>query len=267
MKKAIAALLCAAFLFCFSGCELSYISKDRQLYSNAVTELIVALDEKDADALYSLFSPNVQAECTDLKDKIQTLFSFFTGPTKEIGDYSSIAVEESVEYGDEKTNAYTTFPVLAGGEYYWLYLDVILENDFDESQIGITQLDVCTADAYYEFWTSADMQESVKGLNIFSKKTDGYSIIPINNYPYNYRPVDALKPEDVKAFFKTSTSLKEFAARFGKPAAKDEFGYIYTLPDQDGEKRYLYLGCEGTAILYCEILGNYAYVDTILEEK
>lgn len=265
MKKAIAALLCTIFLFCFSGCELSFTSKDQQLYNKAVTELVAALDSKDADALYNLFSPAIQAECADLKDKIQMLFSFYASPTEEIGDYSSIAIEESVEYGDEKTNGYTTFPVLAGGEYYWLYLDVVLENDFDKNQIGISQLDVCTADAYFDFWSGGKLQQLVNGINIFDKKTDGYSIISINNYPYNYRPTEALKLEDVKAFFDASTSLKEFVARFGKPAAKDEFGYIYPLPDQDGEKRYLYLGCEGTAILYSEIWGKYAYVDTILE--
>ena len=70
----------------------------------------------------------------------------------------------------------------------------------------------------------------------------------------------------MKSFLKTSTSLTDFENKFGRAAASDEFGFMYSLSNQDGENRYLYLACQGDKIIYSDILSSFSYIDTILEE-
>lgn len=265
MKKIIAILLCISCLFFLGGCHSFFADEEQEIYNKTVNELLAALDDKNADTIYNLFSPSVQNECTDLKEKIEELISIYNAPTEKIGNISSLAGEASYENGKTCKNAYTTFPVFSAGKYYWFYLELMYENTFDESQIGITQLDFYTADAYYEFRSSEGKQEQNKGLNIFNENVDAYNIISINNYPYDYHPTEILHIKEVETFFETSTSVNAFVKRFGDAAAKDEFGFIYSLPTQDGEERYLCICCDGDEIIYSEILSNYSYIDTVFQ--
>lgn len=265
MKKVISIILCIICLFSIGGCSSSSVDKESDIYSKTVYELLDALDNKDVNAIYNLFPVSVQNDCEKLKEKIEEFVLVYSGVTEKIGDISSLAGGASYEYGKACKNAYTTFPIFSDGKYYWIYLDLMYENTFDENQIGITQLDFFTADAYYDFWSSEAKQNTNIGLNIFNKKIDNYNVISINNYPYNYYPTENLNIEEVKSFFKMSTSLEDFEKRFGAAAASDEFGFIYSLPEQDGESRFLYISCEGDKIIYSDILSNFSYIDTVLE--
>lgn len=267
MKKVIAIILFIICLFSIGGCSSFSVDKESEIYSKTVHELLDALDNKDVTAIYNLFSVSVQKEREKLKEKIEEFVLVYSGATERIGDISSLAGGASYEHGKAYKNAYTTFPVFSDGKYYWIYLDLMYENTFDENQIGITQLDFFTADAYCELWSSEAKQDTDIGLNIFNKKVDNYNVISINNYPYNYHPTENLNIEEVKSFFKTSTSLADFEKRFGAAAASDEFGFMYSLPKQDGENRFLYISCEGDKIIYSDILSNFSYIDTILEEE
>lgn len=267
MKKIIAIFLSMACLFLASGCNYFFVDKEQVIYTKTVNELIAALDDKDSDAIYNLFSNSVQKDCNDLRDKIDELISIYSGPTEKIGDISTLAGGASYEDGKVCKNAYTTFPVFANGKYYWIHLNLMYENTFDENQIGITQLDFRTGDAHYEFWSGEDKLKEKKGINIFDKNVDEYNIISINNYPYDYHPTETLNIEDVKSFFKTSTSLSAFVERFGQAASKDDFAFIYPLPKEDGEERYLYVFCMGDEIIFSDILSDFAYIDKVLKEQ
>lgn len=266
MKKIIASFLSIVCLFLISGCGSFFVDEEREIYNKTIDELFAAVEDKNAEAIYNLFSPYVQNECKDLEEKIEEFISIYSGPVQKIGDIL-LAGGASYDNGKSCKNAYTTFPVFTDGEYYWFYLDLMYDNTFDESQIGITQLDFLTADAYYDFRSSEVKQGKDIGLNIFNKEINDYNVISINNYPYNYRPTENLNIDEVKSFFKTSTSLADFEKRFGTAAASDEFGFMYSLPEQDGESRFLYVSCRGDKIIYSNILGNFSYIDTVLEEE
>ncbi len=264
MKKIIATLLCIACLFWGSGCNSFFVDEEREIYKKTMKDLFTALDQQNVDAIYELFAPAMQNEA--LAEKIEELISVYAGPTEKIGEVPPLQGEGSYEMGEKCLTACGTFPVVSDGRYYWCYLELMYENTVDESRIGITQLDFYTDDAYYEFWSGDARYQEAKGLNLYLKDVDDNNIISINNYPYDYHPVQTIDLEDAKRFFETSTSMKDFAGKFGEPASTDEFGCVYPLGKQDGEDRYLYIAHEDDEILYCEILGNFSYIDTVLEE-
>ncbi len=269
MKKITALIICAILLFTAVGCDFNNIDKESKIYSSTVHKLLEALEDKDVNAVYNLFSPFVQDNCKNLKDKIKQLTSIYGESTEKIGDISCLAGDYYHSNGKVRKSARNTFPVFSDGKYYWLYLDLMYENTFDKSKVGITQLDFYTADSYCDVWSNESKLEEKSGLNIYSKTIDGYNVISINNYPYNYSPTEELSLEEVKSFFKSSTSMSEFTDRFGEAAASNRFGfgYIYSLPDEEGENRYLYVAFMGDSIIYCDVLSDFAYIQEVWKEK
>jgi hypothetical protein len=133
--------------------------------------------------------------------------------------------------GKSYQKAYTTFPILSNGEYYWIYLELMYENSFNEDRLGVVQIDFFTADAYYEFWTTEADNSGNLGLNVYNKTNPEYNVIAISENPYDYHPNEPLDIEKVKAFFEKFDSIDEFTKEFGEPASKDEFSYIYPIGD------------------------------------
>ncbi|MBQ8895083.1 MAG: DUF5104 domain-containing protein [Clostridia bacterium] len=260
MKKIIVAFLCVICLVSLGGCRSFFVDEEQELYDQAVTSLFDALDRRDVEGIYNLFSPAVRNENEDLKDTIEKLISFYSGPTDQIGDVSSLGSESLYEEGEHWHNAYTTFPVLSEGNYYWVYLNLMYDNTFNESRIGITQLDFYGANDYYEFRNSDELLEDSSGLHLYNQSTGERQIISINNYPYEYREADAISIEQVKRFLETSVSLVDFKKQFGEAAASNEFGSVYLLPDQNGEKRFLNMTCEGDKIVYAKVFGSFSYI-------
>ena len=267
MKRIFAAVLCLICLLSISGCKPFLTDPEQVIYSKTVTEFLTALDHRDSDALYGLFSVAVQEKRPDLKEKIEELLLIYPCPTDQIGGISSLAGESAQEMGREYRNAATVFPVLSKGKYYWIYLDLMYENTFDKDQIGITQINVYTADAYCAIWSGAEPQEDHKGLNLFVANRDDYNVVSINNYPYDFHPEKVLNLKEATVFLETSPSMTAFINSFGEAAAADEFGFVYALPKEKDENRYLYLGCRGDRIIYAQVLSDFSYIDTILEEQ
>ena len=146
MKKTFAIFLLTVCLFLTSSCRSFFADEEREIYHKTVDALFAAAADKNAEAIYDLFSPSVQKECADLEEKIEEFISIYSGPVQKIGDIL-LAGGASYDNGKSCKNAYGTFPVFSNGDYYWFYLDLMYENTFDESQTGITQLDFYTADA------------------------------------------------------------------------------------------------------------------------
>ena len=267
MKRILGIILCIICLFSIGGCGSLFVDNESEIYSKTVYEFLDALDNKDTSAIYNLFSASVQKDCNNLKEKIEELVLLYKGTTERIGDISSLAGDASYEDGNVCKNAYTTFPIFSNGKYFWIHLDLMYENTLDENQIGITKLDFLTADAYYDIWSSENHQEENIGLNIFNKNVKNYNIISINNYPYNYIKTKKLNLDEVKSFFKNSTSMNAFIEKFGQPSSSDEFGYIYPLFEDGEEELYLYISCEDDKIIYSDVLSNFAYIDKILDEQ
>ena len=151
MKKVTNFIICILCLLTLSGCGLVHIddSKEKTAYNDVITSLYNALDERDNEAIYNLFSLSVREQDEDLAEQIDKLLSIYSGPTDEIGWDGLLGGEASYDDGKHSKNAFTSFPVRSGNTYYWCYLDLMYENTFDDQQIGIVQMDFYTADEYW----------------------------------------------------------------------------------------------------------------------
>ncbi len=234
------------------------------MFSDTVYSLVAALDNKDADAIVQLFSPFVRERAPHVTETVEDLLVLYDGPTERVGDFAHVATNETVEWGLRQGCAYATIPVYAGGEYYWLYINITYENTRNASMIGVTQLDVYTADAYYEyFWSEDEMQDDHFGLRIHQSDTER-SVVSVDSVPYCMEGTEALDLLAVREFFESSDDWRDFQTRFGEPAAKHG-DYVYQLPDEDGQKRYLCLWHTDNRIVYAYIADAFTSVEYLLD--
>ena len=239
--------------------------EEQEIYIQTMESLFARLDQRDAQGIYDLFAPSVQSE--ELEAQIQELLSVYPGPTEILGPVPPLQGENSFESGERASAVCGTFPLFSNGQYYWCYFELMYENTVDENQIGITEMHFFTDAAYYEVWSGDDCWAEEKGLNLHIKDVEEYNIICINTYPYDYHPGKTVALEDAKRFFETSTSMADFINQFGEPASTDHFGSVYPMEKENGEERYLYIAHEDDQIRYCDILGTFSYVDSVLKEQ
>ncbi len=249
----------------FAGCGIIIgDSKEEKAYKSAIDSFINALDSKDASAISELFSPYVREQDKDLSEQINKLISVYDGPTDEVGWDGLLSGEASYEYGDVWKDADTIFPIRCGDTYYWCYLKLMYENTFDESKIGITQLDFYTADEFCISWydENAKTVDSL-GLEVYADKTIDDDIQCINGRPLKFNSdTKELNLDNVKSFFKSKQSFSEFKAQFGEPNAECIYTY-YSLPQKNGDKRYLQLCIDCDTICGADIADNFGVVESI----
>ena len=270
MKKLICILTAVLLLISLCGCGMIYIddSKEQKAYRDAVNSFFKALDEKNEEAIYQLFSPYIRENDKDIESQIEKLMSVYSGPTDEIGWDGLLSGSGSYEYGKKIKNARATFPVRSGDTYFWCYLKLTYENTFDETQIGITQVDFYTDDEYciLSYDEEAKIYDTY-GLEIYAEKTISEDIRCIDGRPHKYNSdTKELNINDVKKFFQTKNIFSEFEVTFGKPNAEHIYAY-YVLPQEKGKPRYLELGIDGDEIYAARIVDDFAYIDTIFTQE
>ena len=270
MKKVAILLICVLYLLTLSSCGLVYMddSKEKTAYNDAITAFFDALDERDNEAIYNLFSPYVREQDEDLEIQIDKLLSIYAGPTDEIGWDGILGGEQSYDDGDHSKNAFTSFPIRSGNTYYWCYLDLMYENTYNDKQIGIVQMDFYTADEYciLEYDDSKKIVDSV-GLTVHADSTIDNEIRCIKGHPYIYSTsAKTLNVDDVRNFFKTSNNYSEFTNQFGPPNAENIYCY-YELPIENGESRYLQIGTHNDSIYGATIVNEFEYIETIYDRN
>ena len=270
MKKVAAFLVCILYLLTLSGCGLVYIddSKEKTAYNDAITSLFNALDKRDNEAIYNLFSPSVREQDEDLEDQIDKLLSIYAGPTDKIGWDGLLGGGASYDDGKHSKNAFTSFPVRSGNAYYWCYLDLMYENTYDDQQIGIVQLDFYTADEYciLEYDDNLKIVDSV-GLTVHADATIENEIRCISGHPHMYSTsTEPLNIDAIRSFFKVSNSFSEFKKQFGHPNAENIYCY-YELPIESGEHRYLQIGMDSDTIYGATVVNEFEYIETIYNKN
>ena len=252
------------YLLTSGGCGSVY-KDETTAYNDAITALFHALDERDREAIYNLFSPSVREQDEDLKIQIETLLSVYAGPTDEIGWDGLVSVESIYNYGDYTRNARGTFPVRSGDTYYWCYLELMYVNTYDDKQVGIIQMDFYTADEYCILTYDAGKIDDSVGLTVHAEATTENEIRCIDGSPYIYSAsTKPLNLDDVRSFFQTSDSYSEFIRQFGQPNAENIYRY-YELPMENGESRYLQIGLENRKKSICSasIVNEFKYIETV----
>ncbi len=267
LTKTLCVFVLLLLAFSFASCGIIMgDSEEEKAYQNAINSLTSALDSKDADAVYELFSPYVRAQDKDLKDQIQKLLSVYEGPTDEVLFDGLLSGGAHYEDGMVSKDADTVFPIRCGNIYYWCYLKLVYENTFDESKVGITQIDFYTADEYCIVWYDDDNKiTDSPGLTVYAEKTVDADIHCISGRPLKFDSfARELDINEIKNFFTEKDSFTEFVSQFGESGAENIYSY-YLLPEKNGEDLYLEVGVDGDRIYGAYIVDDFGYIETVFE--
>ena len=171
-------ILCILFVLSLCSCRNINFddSKEQKAYKEVVTTFFNALDNRDEDAIYKLFSPAVREQADDIKEQISHLMSVYEGPTSDIGYDELLTGEYSNEYGDKVSKVSNTIPFRSDDSYYWCYIELMYENDSDPKQIGVTKIDALIGSHVH--WNHVQSHASI--IDNFDVKETYYSVDVIN---------------------------------------------------------------------------------------
>ena len=268
--KALSFILIVALLLALSACGSFKRVNEDKIYQENINNFFAALDDRDTDAIKSLFSSAVIQNDTDLDEQISKLISIYPNAETEIlfdgllsGDYES-------RDSKHKSVAYTTFPVICDNQYFWVYFELVYEDDFCEENVGLSSVFFYTADEYCAFFhNDSEKLPNELGLLVFSDLKLERDIKPIGGIPYEFTPVErTINISDVEVFFDKNKSLTEFMEAFGQPNSQGSlWTYYYEITETDGSAKYLEIGVpDGENIEYANIIGEFEFIRSILEE-
>ena len=263
-------ILCILFVLSLCSCRNINFddSKEQKAYKEVVTTFFNALDNRDEDAIYKLFSPAVREQADDIKEQISHLMSVYEGPTSDIGYDELLTGEYSNEYGDKVSKVSNTIPFRSDDSYYWCYIELMYENDSDPKQIGVTKIDFYIEDDYFfKCYIEDDpkIYNSV-GIQVHANVIAEDYIRCINGTPYSFSTTEPVKIDDVNDFLKNSTSFEKFKTRFGEPNAESTMVYYYELPKEKGKRRYIELHTEGDEICCASLVDDFKFIEYIYDD-
>lgn len=290
MKKRVfllgMAMLLLPLSILFSGCgqvdmllstlknkteELS-TSREAKIYNEAVDEFFLALDNRDKDAIRNLFSPYIQKTDKDLEEQIDLLLEAYPGPTDFCGrDGKVVHGSYSNEYGSHSSMADSEFAVVSNGTYYWCYFQLMYENDFEEEQIGINRLTLCSAeyDCAIHYDEEGAEWPDTPGISVLMEYPLDSEVRAVCGSAYKYTQIErTLTEEQVKEFFRHSEQYSEFVEQFGEPNAKNVY-YVYELPSEDSKPRYLRMGVneQSDSISSASVVDDFVYMRTLWKKN
>lgn len=249
-----------------------YVSYEERVYNEAVDEFFAALDARNEEEIYNLFSPYVRENDEDLKEQIERLLKVYPGPTDICKrDGGMLAGSYANDHGTGSSEVGSSFQVVSNGNNYWCWFQLMYENDFDKKKIGISEVEFYTADYYCAIRYDEEGADYAKGpgLSVLSEYPISGEIRAIAGYPYKYTQTErVLNQQQVLDFFGHSNRYSDFIEQFGKPNAEN-IHHIYELLLENGEQRYLSLGVDEQedTIFSAYIVDEFDYISTLWTRK
>ena len=245
------------------------VAEDK-IYQENINSFFSALDNRDADAIKSLFSSSVIQSDTDFDEQISKLFSIYPNAKTEIRFDGLISGDYASQDDKHKSVAYTTFPIICDNQYFWVYFELVYEDDFCEENVGLSSVFLYTADEYCAlFHNDSEKLPDEFGLLVFSDLKLEKEIRPIEGNPYEFTPVERIiNVSDVEDFLGKNKSFAEFTEAFGQPNAKGLlWTHYYKITDNDGPTQYFEIGVpDGENIEYANIVGEFEFIRNVLAE-
>ena len=268
--KALSLILIVALLLALSACGSFKRVNEDKIYQENINNFFAALDDRDTDAIKSLFASAVIQNDTDLDEQISKLISIYPNAETEILFDGLLGGDYERRDSKHKSVAYTTFPVICDNQYFWVYFELVYEDDFCEENVGLSSVFFYTADEYCAFFhNDSEKHPNELGLLVFSDLKLERDIKPIEGIPYEFTPVErTINISDVEVFFDKNKSLTEFMEAFGQPNSQGSlWTYYYEITETDGSAKYLEIGVpDGENIEYANIIGEFEFIRSILEE-
>lgn len=225
-----------------------YVSPRGQACLDAAEGLLDAIEAGDGDAIVGLFSPEAQADSSDLEAQADKLMESCSGHVDYLDTHSVMHPMESerIDDGKRRVELSTDFSFALGGKNYWCYMTLVSENDFDEAEEGVSTVIVWSEDAYSAMLYDAretDWPEGA-GLHLRLSYPLEWETRLVNDDPLRYEAGDTIPDvDDVTAFLDGGEkTVDDFEERFGRPCCVSWTGdgRVYYELAGDGEgPRYL----------------------------
>ncbi len=225
-----------------------YVSPQGQACLDAAEGLLDAIEAGDGDAIVGLFSPEAQADSSDLEAQADKLMESCSGHVDYLDTHSVTHPMESerIDDGKRRVELSTDFSFALGGKNYWCYMTLVSENDFDEAEEGVSTVIVWSEDAYSAMLYDAretDWPEGA-GLHLRLSYPLEWETRLVNDDPLRYEAGDTIPDvNDVTAFLDGGEkTVDDFEERFGRPCCVSWTGdgRVYYELAGDGEgPRYL----------------------------
>ncbi len=265
LKKSLALL---AAVLCLGGCgpmRLGQLNMETATEEKLAREMsdrfTAALDAGDIAALKGMFSVNVQ-NIEGLDEQLQRLTEFYAGPTDAVGFDNVKSSSGSNDHGVKTASVRYEIPLRSGDDYYWCYIDLTYRDDADPDNVGINRLIFFSGGDYRFLRNSGDFTYPAEpGVHLYFDRRDEGDIRCVDGSDYLFEnQTPPLDEAEVKAFLDGNRSLAAFKAGFGEPNAVDGREFVYLLPDEDGEYRYLVVVAESDnadAIRSVRVVGEF----------
>lgn len=250
--RTIAFIALITVIISLMSCSLfSIFEKNREdkLYRNAIDDFFTALEAKNTDGILSLFSKSAIEDDKNIQNSINKLIEIYPDAPTQILFDGLLHGSYSQTDGLYRAAISSTFPVFCGGEYYWIYLELVYEDDFCTDNIGISRIEFYTADEYCIYYHSDEPEAAqALGFYLYAEKELENRVISINNSPYEYVYIDrTISLMEIRSFFKSNTSYRDFVAKFGEPNASQPEDLV------DWYLVYYEVFVDGVAPVYVEI--------------
>ena len=255
----LAVLLAMLSLPAFIGC--SVFSNDDH-YKNTLSEFTLALESRNQEKLYDLFSKEIQND-DDLRTKVDELFRFYLKDTTELffDEKKEVTTKREKSKDGQFSTADISVTVISDEEYYWIELSIVYDCSFNtQEKTGISKLVFYSADEYCMKLKGKAETETPRGFVFKTDKKADFQIRIIDGNPLAFEDTARIfDMEELEAYFIKPKSYKTFSEIYGKPNAVDalsEYYHYYELPKENNEERYLCICAEeatGGAVEYAYI--------------
>lgn len=279
MKRFIAMMLMACMCFCCAGCGVlapltgqwpnaGYADREDQIFAQTVDAFLAALDSRDSDAIAALFSQEARAVDVDLTADIEKLLSIYPAQTSSWYFDGITSGSYSNDHGTRTSDLTARFPIFAGDQVFWCRLTVRYLDQENAQNEGIVCVNFYTGEDYGYHWYEDGFQHSDDpGLTVCWAHSSGIPIRCVQGLPYRFIPGrEPIAEAEVLSFLETCTSFDDFVERFGEPCANWDLSYIYGLPDENGEKRYLELVADGEKIYSASVVSEVDWLRSVWKD-
>lgn len=261
-----------------TGCIPAWLEKridmgNDELYNQAVDTFFAALDTGDAQSIREMFANSVIQDDPDLDEQIAKLIEVYPGPTDINRRDGIMAASASTRHGMTQSEAYSYFPVVSNGEFFWCAFQIKYGDYYDDGEYDVTQVLFYAAEDFCATRYDEERKESEElGLTVYADAQLDCEVRCVEGYPRKFTAeTEPLNEGAAKAFLKDSNNFSEFTDCFGEPCSPGFSSqipindYVYELPTENGESRYLRILVHNGEIISADVVDTFEWLYKLWE--
>lgn len=171
MKRHILLLLLVVMVICLSSCvggsrtEMLNNASDEEIANEKLTKIIDCIENKDEEALKSMFSKRALDESEDFSENAELLFDFCEGEMISWEKSSGPTVYKSNEYGEVVKEVDAYYYVETDKERYFFLINDFPVDDSNADNEGMNMLLVVLEENHLDIYEEGILYKDGEGIN------------------------------------------------------------------------------------------------------